>query len=597
MRMNTPPTYADLELTITAVGADHELRLRLNRPSDRADTQRGPFPVTLNTAVLREHADTPQTYGATLRDMIFSPAASSDFRAMRAAALGSGGRLRVRLLIPPDLHALRWETLLDPESGRAFALDGDLLLSRYLNADDYVPLQIRPKDELRVLVAVAAPKGVEAYGLAAIDAEVEAARVTAALGELRPTIISATCAQLSDALREGYDILYLVAHGALENGQPRLFLVDDAGNTDLQHAGVLADLLRSLKERRPRLVVLASCASAGDGYAVALAALGPQLAQAGVPAVLAMQGNLSIITNERFAPVLFRELLHDGAIDRAVNMARLAVAARPDWWMPVLYTRLRDGQLWQEPLGIGVRAQRRASAAPAPNPFGRRGRIDDPAAFFGREELLRRIFEELGKGSNLSLIGEREIGKSSLLCMIQRQGAARMGLPPDTIVQIDMQIIHSEEDFFEALCIELAIEPCRGYQLKRKLGTRRSILCLDEIEKMRRERFSADMRDELRGLADGANAPLTLVIASSMPLADLFPDKLGEVSPLANICSPLDVPPFSRAEARAFLATRLNDTGIVFDDEEIAELLDQSQRHPARLQRAAAELYRRKAGV
>jgi hypothetical protein len=456
---------------------------------------------------------------------------------------------------------------------------------------------VRPKGNLRVLVAVAAPADAEDYDLALIDAATEVARITAALGELRPTIITATWAQLSDALREGCDMLYLVAHGTLKNNQPWLYLVDDQGNADVQHAGALVDLLRSLKERHPRLVVLASCASAGDGYADSLAALGPQLAQASVPAVLAMQGNLSVTTNERFAPVLFRELLHDGAIDRAVNMARLAVAARPDWWLPVLYTRLRDGQLWQEPSIATGSAQRSAGALVAPNPFGRRGRIDDPAAFFGREELLRRIFEELGKGSNLSLIGEREIGKSSLLCMIQRQGATRLGLRPEAVVQIDMQLIHSEEDFFEELCAELAIETCRSPHLARKLRGKRYILCLDEIEKVRRERFSADMRDELRGLADGANAPLTLVIASSMPLADLFPDKLGEVSPLANICSPLDVPPFNRTEARAFLEARLHGTGIAFDAEEIAELLEQSQRHPARLQRAAAELYRRKAGV
>jgi hypothetical protein len=38
------------------------------------------------------------------------------------------------------------------------------------------------------------------------------------------------------------------------------------------------------------------------------------------------------------------------------------------------------------------------------NPFGDRGCIRDPARFFHRVEL-RRIFEELGKGSSLSLVG------------------------------------------------------------------------------------------------------------------------------------------------------------------------------------------------
>jgi hypothetical protein len=162
------------------------------------------------------------------------------------------------------------------------------------------------------------------------------------------TTITATWDALSTALRDGYDIVYLVAHGTLHQGNPWLLLVDDQGNADRRRGGALADLLRSLGERRPRLAVLASCAGAGDGYAATLAALGPQLAQAGVPAVLAMQGSVQIATVQRFAPVLFSELMLDGAIDRAVNMARLAVADQPDWWMPVLYTRLKAGRIWTE---------------------------------------------------------------------------------------------------------------------------------------------------------------------------------------------------------------------------------------------------------
>ena len=588
------PTYADLELSIAPFGHGLGLALRLMEP----DIRHGPFPLALDPHALLGHVHNADAYGAALCAMLFAEAkARAAFLACRAAGLAAGKRLRVRLVLPPDLHTLRWETLRDPQSGRALARDGDVLLSRYLSGDDYTPLPLRPKEQLRALVAVAAPADLAQFRLTPIDATAETARVTAALGTLAHTVIGATWAALSAALRDGCDILYLVAHGKLVDATPWLYLVNEQGNTDRRHGGALAELLRSLKERRPRLVVLASCESAGDGYAAALAALGPLLALAGVPAVLAMQGELSLATNERFAPVFFGELLRDGTIDRAVNMARLAVADdRPDWWLPVLYTRLRDGQLWA-PTGPSQSALRPTHAQVLPNPFGRRGRIDDPAAFFGREELLRRIFEELGKGSSLSLIGEHEIGKSSLLWMIQHQGTTKLALPPDAILQINMQSVHGEDDFFEALCDELRIAPCRGHKLTRSLRDKRYILCLDEIEKMRRDNFSADVRGELRGLADGANAPLTLVIASSLPLAELFSDKLDDkTSPLANICSPLDVTPFTRAEAHAFLETSLRGTGVTFSDDERAELLELSGRHPARLQQAAAALYRRKTG-
>ncbi len=46
------------------------------------------------------------------------------------------------------------------------------------------------------------------------------------------------------------------------------------------------------------------------------------------------------------------------------------------------------------------------------NPFGDAGRITDPARFFDREELLRQVFEELGKGNSISLVGDSQSGKS-----------------------------------------------------------------------------------------------------------------------------------------------------------------------------------------
>jgi SIR2-like domain/CHAT domain len=81
----------------------------------------------------------------------------------------------------------------------------------------------------------------------------------------------------------------------------------------------------------------------------ALAALGPGLAEAGIPAVLAMQGDVTIATMAEFMPVFFRELQRDGQIDRAVASARGAVRGRADWYVPVLFMRLRGGSLWYKP--------------------------------------------------------------------------------------------------------------------------------------------------------------------------------------------------------------------------------------------------------
>jgi hypothetical protein len=86
----------------------------------------------------------------------------------------------------------------------------------------------------------------------------------------------------------------------------------------------------------PRLVVLISCQSAGDGAAPVprpdrgtLSAIGPRLAEAGVPAVLAMQGDLQMPTAREFLPPFFKALQETGQVDEVVTRARRRSAWPP----------------------------------------------------------------------------------------------------------------------------------------------------------------------------------------------------------------------------------------------------------------------------
>jgi hypothetical protein len=65
-----------------------------------------------------------------------------------------------------------------------------------------------------------------------------------------------------------------------------------------------------------------------------------------------MQGKITMDTVEQFMPVFFTELQRDGQIDRAMAVARGVVRPRPDYWMPVLYMRLKTGRIWYIP-GFG----------------------------------------------------------------------------------------------------------------------------------------------------------------------------------------------------------------------------------------------------
>ncbi|MEF2162614.1 CHAT domain-containing protein, partial [Pseudomonas aeruginosa] len=138
--------------------------------------------------------------------------------------------------------------------------------------------------------------------------------------------------------------------GQLIDDQSKIWLEQPDGTADVINGGALAKEIWAL-ESKPQLVVLASCQSAGAGGRStdrgALAALGPLLSEAGVPAVLAMQGDVTMETVAAFMPVFFfAKLRETGLVDQAVAAARAAVAKRPDAWAPVLFMRLRDGLLW-----------------------------------------------------------------------------------------------------------------------------------------------------------------------------------------------------------------------------------------------------------
>ena len=61
-----------------------------------------------------------------------------------------------------------------------------------------------------------------------------------------------------------------------------------------------------------------------------------------------------------------------------------------------------------------------ASQEASANPFYTSGRINDPALFFGRQQIVREICSELRKGCSVSVVGESQIGKSSLLYYIYK---------------------------------------------------------------------------------------------------------------------------------------------------------------------------------
>ncbi|MEI7771788.1 MAG: CHAT domain-containing protein [Chloroflexales bacterium] len=362
--------FADLEIGLYRRDSDsYSVELRYTRPDDAADIRLStdkPALASFDTAALLELQQDPEAYGKALSAMLFAdPAVLAAFAEARAATAAQERVLRLRLFLDPavpDLQSIRWETLRDPKDGSPLLMGERLLFSRFLSSSDWGPVRLRPQSELRALVLVANPANLTAkFRLSAVDVPGELARARAGLGEqitvaelASDGVARASLDALIARLRDGCDILYVVAHGALTpKGKPVIFLEDADGQTAPVDGAELVTRISELSDR-PRLIVLASCESAGDGAPSTadggpLTALGPRLARAGIPAVLAMQGRVAMKTVERFMPVFFSELRKDGQIDRAVAVARSSVRDAVDHWMPVLYMRLRSGQIWYVP--------------------------------------------------------------------------------------------------------------------------------------------------------------------------------------------------------------------------------------------------------
>ncbi len=335
--------------------------------------------IRFNEDNLRKTINDPLAHGQQLfSDLFASDNVLRLYDEARAIAQKENRPLRLRLFIERDaleLHDWRWEALNDARPGGGSLVSNErVLFSRFLSSNSWEAAPLRAEGDLRALVVIANPSNLADpnINLSPVDVPQESQRAQAGLGNLfkNEHVLASdpnqpgqvTLAALHQQLRKGFDILYLVCHGALitkgELAGPQLLLEKQDGTMDVVAGMRLAEFIRDLSpELRPRLIVLASCQSAGGGgpspttadATGALAALGPLLAQAGVPAVLAMQGSIAMATIADFVPTFFQNLRQDGQIDHAMAVARAAVSQRPDAWMPVLYLRLRDGSLWYTP--------------------------------------------------------------------------------------------------------------------------------------------------------------------------------------------------------------------------------------------------------
>jgi len=613
--MNTP-TYADLKIDLEReASGGQRLRLSFRLDTSAADEDfgaRSGSPTVFDVEALRAVSLDPQQYGQLLTSALFADAqVRRRFADARAQARTHRIPLRLRLALDPEdatLHGLRWEWLQDPDSGGFLALSERVLLSRYLLGGTGEPILLPDGQHLRALVVIADPSDLSRFGLAPVDVAAEQQRIATALGSIAHTLLASgtptppTIANLLGALRDGYELLIIVAHGSLQGGIPYLWLEQADGRADQVAGSLLRERLDNA-QHRPQLAILAACEGAGsDDDSDPLAALGPLLVAAGVSAVVAMQGKVSIAAVSALLPTLLSELRREGRIDQAMAAARLAAEREhADWWRPTLTMRVRDGRLWHC-----------AASAHSPrvgvNPFVA-GNAISPEQFYGRRDQLMSIKDRIGGivAQSISLVGFRRSGKSSLLRYVRER--IHEFCPPEQqplVVSLSLsdQRFHTPEGITEGL--RRGIERATGsppwrredngdpweiddrLQALRDRG-RRLIVLIDEFEQIG-DRLAAfdgwggDWRDKA-----GVQGYFALVIATLRPIDEIYKD-LGLDSPFGNIFTMAELGRLDLGEWQSLVRNGFTPTGVSAVD--LALLDDLAGGLPFYTQLAAALLWR-----
>ncbi len=236
--------------------------------------------------------------------------------------------------------------------------------------------------------------------------------------------------------------------------------------------------------------------------------------------------------------------------------------------------------------------------SPPQNPFiPLTGMVDDPKLFFDREREIRDIFELLNSSSHVAVIGEKGIGKSSVLQAICREAESKL-LQPREGVYLDLRSLENEDEFYMALCDRLKIPESKGYPLTRELNKKKRLLVMDKVEKLTEDGFiESGIASHLRGLAEGMDPPLRLIFSSNQSLNQLYKNQRITSSPFENLLIEVTLKPWDETTARAFIAQRLASTPVSFTEEEIAQIIAETGGHPQQLMERCYQLFGKKITV
>lgn len=358
--------YLDFDLRIER-GEEGYIARVLNCPAGEASTDFAlPFStLELENFVLRvgrtrrgrRRLESPEMEAAKIfGGRLFEAVFQGDVRGCFDSSLdtvrrqGLGLRLRLRLEAP-EVADLPWEYLYNPALNRFLSLSVETPLVRYLSLPERIqPLAVTPP--LRVLVMIASPSDYPA-----LEVEREWQKLQIGVSELESSgrvvlerLEAATLSALQARLRKGgYHIFHFIGHGAFdERAQDGVLLLEDEEGRGRPVSGQYVGTLLH-DERTLRLAILNACEGARTSATDPFAGTAQSLVQQGIPAVIAMQFEITDEAAITLAHEFYQAVADGYPVDAALVEARKAIFAQGndvEWGTPVLYLRTPTGQIF-----------------------------------------------------------------------------------------------------------------------------------------------------------------------------------------------------------------------------------------------------------
>ncbi|MDA0243879.1 MAG: CHAT domain-containing protein [Chloroflexi bacterium] len=301
--------------------------------------------------ILSKEEQSVQDFGIQLFNFLFPKSIFALYERSLTEAQRQNKGLRLKLhLTDSDLAHLPWEFLHHQDY---LCLAHETPLVRYVELARIEPL-LSVSAPLRVL-GVIGPD----YGPYTLDMAREKERIGRALDDLQEEgllelhwLAQPTWRDLARELRRrSWHIFHFIGHGGFDETRDEgyLLLGDDSRQVRRFYA---TELGRLLSQHRPlRLVLLNACEGAKGGHDL-FSSTAHILMAKGLPAVLAMQYEITDKAAIEFARTFYETIAEGWPVDRAVSEARLAMSFAftntVEWGVPVLFMRSPDGVLFKE---------------------------------------------------------------------------------------------------------------------------------------------------------------------------------------------------------------------------------------------------------